>query len=265
MTHPFDAALAFDLTSGHVRGRTSPDYANMVGPFGGLTAAAIVRAISVHPDRLGEPVSLTVNYAAPIADGEFDIDLRAVRTNRTNQHWIAELSQAGEVKTTATAVFGVRRATWADTEARPPAAPAPEECARQDISGFVVWTGNYEMRFVEGAMPAEEAARARSRRPPCGCATSPARTRPSGADGTVRRVLPAGVPAARTVHPGGHHLVHGVLPRRRRRPGPPGRRLSARHRTRPTVLGRLLRPECAAVGPRGTLLATSHQLVYFKS
>ncbi|MGB3480752.1 MAG: thioesterase family protein [Mycobacterium sp.] len=161
MTHPFDAALTFETVDGRVRGATTPDFANMVGPFGGLTAAAFVRAIEEHPDRLGEPVSLTVNYAAPIADGEFEIDLRAVRTNRTNQHWIAELTQGSPdspvVTTTATAVFGVKRPTWSDTEIQPPAAPDPEDCTPQDISSFVTWTRNYEMRFAAGAVPGEDA------------------------------------------------------------------------------------------------------------
>lgn len=161
MPHPFDTALTLEVTEGRVRGRTTPDYANMVGPFGGVTAATFVRAIAAHPDCLGVPVSLTVNYVAPIADGPFDIDLRVVRTNRTNQHWIAELSQSSEtgpaVKTTATAVFGIRRSTWSDTEVEPPAASAPEHGSLQDMSSFVVWTRNYEMRFVEGAMPGDGA------------------------------------------------------------------------------------------------------------
>lgn len=158
MTHPFDVALALDSRDGSARGRTTPEFANMVGPFGGLTAAAFIRAIEEHPDRLGDPVSLTVNYAAPIADGAFVIDLRPARTNRTNQHWTAELIQDGEVKTTATAVFGVRRDTWSDTESQPPAVPGPDDAAAQDISSFVTWTRNYEMRFVEGSMPGEGAA-----------------------------------------------------------------------------------------------------------
>ena len=99
----------------------------MVGPFGGITAAVLLRAIETHPDHIGEPLALTVNFTAPIADGGFDISLRAARTNRTNQHWIAELSQDGAVTTTATAVFGVRRDTWANTEAHPPTAPPPEQ------------------------------------------------------------------------------------------------------------------------------------------
>jgi acyl-CoA thioesterase len=156
MTHPFDVALALDSSPGSARGRTTPDYANMVGPFGGVTAAAVLRAIEQRPDRLGDPVSLTVNYAAPIADGPFDIELRAVRTNRTNQHWIAELVQDGETRTTATAVFGIRRDTWSDTETAPPAAPAPEHTAPLDISSFVTWMRNYDMRYVQGAVPGED-------------------------------------------------------------------------------------------------------------
>ena len=124
-THPFDNAVRLDVIDTVVRrARTHPEWANMVGPFGGITAGAMVRAIETHPERIGEPLALTVNYAAPIADGAFDLSLRAVRTNRTNQHWNIELSQDGVVKTTATAVFATRRDSWADTEARPPSAPA---------------------------------------------------------------------------------------------------------------------------------------------
>lgn len=101
----------------------------MVGPFGGITAATLVRAIELHPQRHGQPIALTVNYLAPIADGEFEIVTRAVKTNRSNQHWIVELSQDGDTKTTATAIFGLRRDTWADTEVAPPSTPAPEGIA----------------------------------------------------------------------------------------------------------------------------------------
>jgi acyl-CoA thioesterase len=136
-----------------MRGRTLPEWANMVGPFGGITAAAIVRAIDTHPDRIGEPLALTVNYAAPVVDGDFDLSLRVVRTNRTNQHWNVELRQDGEAKATATAVFATARETWADTEVRPPGAPPPEEVTPGSMAHVVRWAQLYDMRFVEGAMP----------------------------------------------------------------------------------------------------------------
>lgn len=130
----------------------------MVGPFGGITAATIVRAIELHPQCHGHPIALTVNYLAPISDGEFDIVTRAVKTNRSNQHWIVELSQDGDVKTTATAIFGLRRDTWADTEVAPPAAQRPEDVAPSIPPFGVVWFDNYDMRFVDGGMPEEGAA-----------------------------------------------------------------------------------------------------------
>jgi acyl-CoA thioesterase len=156
--HPFDAAIALTPTAdGRVRSRTRPEYANMVGPFGGITAAALVQAVQQHPDRLGDPLSLTVNYAAPVADGDFDIAARAVRTNRTNQHWLLELTQDGVVTTTATAVFGIRRGTWSDTEPAMPSAPPPDAVPVRGFPDFIAWARNYEMRFVEGAVPDQDA------------------------------------------------------------------------------------------------------------
>ncbi|MGA9872794.1 MAG: thioesterase family protein, partial [Rhodococcus sp. (in: high G+C Gram-positive bacteria)] len=153
LSHLFDEALALEtLSPGVYLGRTSAPYNNMVGPFGGLTAATFVRAIEQHPDHVGEPLSLTINFAGPVAEGEFQISTRAVRTNRTNQHWYLELTQDGTVATTATAVFGVRRDTWNDDEATPPAIPAPSELAVGGFPEFIAWARNYEMRFAAGAL-----------------------------------------------------------------------------------------------------------------
>ncbi|CRZ16736.1 acyl-CoA thioesterase [Mycolicibacterium neworleansense] len=152
--HPFDQALELEPSGDdRWRGRTIPEWANMVGPFGGITAATLVRAVELHPQRHGQPIALTVNYLAPIVDGEFDILTRCVKTNRSNQHWIVELSQDGEAKTTATAVFGLRRQGWSETEITPPAAPAPEDIVPSVPPFGVVWFDNYDMRFVDGAMP----------------------------------------------------------------------------------------------------------------
>ncbi|MGK2865835.1 MAG: acyl-CoA thioesterase [Mycobacterium sp.] len=137
---------------GLLRGRTVPEWANMVGPFGGITAAALLRAIELQPDVHGQPVALTVNYLAPIVDGDYDIAARAVRTNRSNQHWIVELSQDGEVKTTATAVFGIRRDTWGDTELTRPPAPTPEQVPTAPDNG-PTWMRNYDMHYVTGGIP----------------------------------------------------------------------------------------------------------------
>ena len=60
--HPFDKALALhhsDIRVGHFTGSTSPDYWNMVGPFGGTTAALVLQSVLLHPDLLGTPIALT--------------------------------------------------------------------------------------------------------------------------------------------------------------------------------------------------------------
>ena len=64
MTHPFDQAMRLE-PAGRSRpdtwlGASSPAYWNMVGPFGGTTAATAVQAIMQHPALLGEPIALTV-------------------------------------------------------------------------------------------------------------------------------------------------------------------------------------------------------------
>ncbi|MBU9762625.1 thioesterase family protein [Mycobacterium sp. TNTM28] len=153
--HPFDKALELEASGdGRWRGRTLPEWANMVGPFGGITAATLLRAVERHPQRHGQPIALTVNYVAPVADGEFDIVTRAVKTNRSNQHWIVELWQGDEVKTTATAVFGLRRDGWTESEITAPQAADPAGIASSVPPFGVVWFDNYDMRFVDGAMPA---------------------------------------------------------------------------------------------------------------
>lgn len=158
MPHSFDNAIQLDAVEpGRMRGRTQPEWNNMVGPFGGLTAATLLHAVEQHPDRIGDPLALTVNFAAPIADGEFDVTLRPARTNRTNQHWLVELIQGDEVKTTATALFGVRRDTWADVEATLPDTPGPEDGVVGGLGDFIVWAKQYDMHFVEGAVPGEGA------------------------------------------------------------------------------------------------------------
>jgi acyl-CoA thioesterase len=169
--HPLDEAIALRSNSRHeFMGATHPAYANMVGPFGGTTAAQLLQAALLHPERLGEPVALTVNFAAPVADGEIRFVARPVRTNRSTQHWIIEAHQTVHdtegVVATATAVFAVRRETWSSVEAVMPAnVPAPDAVPRMLVKGMPAWPQRYDMRFVEGAFPAafDEQEQAHSR------------------------------------------------------------------------------------------------------
>lgn len=156
MTHELDAALRLTPLGGHrFAGATHPAWANMVGPYGGITAAALLNAALQHPERLGEPIALTVNFAAPLADGGFEIEARPARTNRSTQHWLLTLSQGGEVAVTGTAVFAARRETWGAPEAVFPAGlPAAAALPRAPTAGLPTWTRRYDMRFMPGEEPA---------------------------------------------------------------------------------------------------------------
>ncbi|MFZ6645005.1 acyl-CoA thioesterase [Undibacterium sp. TJN25] len=159
-THKLDSAQAvhaLDIATALVRqpdgsflGSTSPAYGNMVGPFGGVTAATLLQSVITHPERLGEPVALTVNFAGALADGEFSIIAEPVRTNRSTQHWVLRLLQAGETAATATVVTATRRDTWSATDALFPQVPAAAELARTPPIERAAWTRQYDMRFVRG-------------------------------------------------------------------------------------------------------------------
>ncbi|MCH2242918.1 MAG: thioesterase family protein [Aquabacterium sp.] len=155
MTHPLDTALHLQ-PAGDDRfdGATSAAYANMIGPFGGTTAAVALQAVLQHPARQGEPVALTVNYAAALADGPFTVQARPVRTNRSTQHWLVQIEQPGGVVLTATAVLAVRRATWSACDLQPPAGvPAADAIPPAPTAGRMAWVQRYDMRFVEGGVP----------------------------------------------------------------------------------------------------------------
>ncbi len=152
--HAFDQAIALEPQSQNVFvGHTSAAYANMVGPFGGISAAQVVNAVLLHPQRLGEPVSLTINFAAALANGPFTVEARPARTNRSTQHWMIEVRQEGETVLTGTAFTALRRETWSLDEESMPQCPPPEQ-----VSGGVgpvpmEWIKQYDMRPIAGAMP----------------------------------------------------------------------------------------------------------------
>lgn len=156
--HPFDKAIRLEPAGeGRYKGHTSRDYWNFVGPFGGISAATALNAILQRGDRLGDPLSLTVNFMAPVKEGEFFLDTRALRSNRSTQHWSVELKQEGEAEPAlaAMAVFAVRRETWGLREAVPPPAPPPDECKPFAPRLQIVWPKMYEMRYARGRFGVE--------------------------------------------------------------------------------------------------------------
>lgn len=112
----------------------------------------------MHPLLLGEPVALTVNYASATAEGPFSISARPVRTNRSTQHWVLSLTQpdaAGHnvAVITATAITALLRDTWHMNDMPMPEVPAPHSLPRADLKGSIEWFSRYDMRFARGSIP----------------------------------------------------------------------------------------------------------------
>ena len=149
--HPLDAAVALEgLAPGRHAGRTSPVYANMTGPFGGVTAATFLNAVMQHPEKAGDPVAQTVNFCGAIADGDFEITCRLVRGGKYTQHWLLDLSQQGETRGTATIVTGARGDVFSHHDTAMPDAPLPEAVDPLPMPGPLKWLNAYEFRFIEG-------------------------------------------------------------------------------------------------------------------
>ena len=150
ITHPFDAATHVERISGRLRGYTSDRYWAFVGPFGGVTAATLLRTVLDNEACTGDPLALTVNFCAAISRGSFDIELMQSRTNRSTQHWSMVLNQAEGVAATATAVFAVRRPGFSHQTARRPDAAEFEALSPYPTLAAAPWLQQYEFRFAEG-------------------------------------------------------------------------------------------------------------------
>jgi acyl-coenzyme A thioesterase PaaI-like protein len=85
-----------------------------------------------------------------VAEGEFLVEAVPVRTNRSTQHWSITLTQGGEVSTTASAVFAMRRETWTATDVGFPEVPPPAEVSRLATERLTPWFRNYDIRLIRG-------------------------------------------------------------------------------------------------------------------
>lgn len=161
MSHPLDALIALETAPDSaqipdgpgpraVTAQTHPAWANMVGPYGGATAAQALAAVTSDPRAQGRPAALTLNFTAPLADGEMRITVDPVRTNRTNQHWTVQIEQGEDVALTGTVLLATARDTFSETEAQPPAVPQPMDVDPVPFAPGLPWTENYDFRMVSG-------------------------------------------------------------------------------------------------------------------
>ncbi len=152
--HPLDEATALAGAAGDTvrRGRTSDAYWTFIGPFGGASAATALRAVLEHPDHVGDPLAVTVNFCAPIERGEFAVHVRRTRANRSSQHWQIEFRQGAseEAVLTASIVTATRRESWHHQPTSAPALPSIEALPRFDNRASLSWVAQYGFSFAEG-------------------------------------------------------------------------------------------------------------------
>lgn len=150
--HPLDIATELRRgDDGRLHGNAVDDYWNLTGPFGGVTAATLMRAVISDPRLLGSPVAQTVNFCAALAPGPFAVTLTEQRSGRTTQHWSLELRQGDGVAVTASIVCGMRRPTWSHLRALPPDVPPPQAVETQTFAVPSKWLRRYRFQFVENA------------------------------------------------------------------------------------------------------------------
>ena len=149
--HPFDDATHLtQLGDGIYQGRTTPRYANMAGPYGGITAACLMRAVLIDPRLAGTPVSITVNLCAAVADGTFEMKVTQIRSGKYIQHWAVELTQGDRICTTASVITAVRGESFAHHPEMLPEVPPPGEVPISQATQRLPWLKAYDFRFVSG-------------------------------------------------------------------------------------------------------------------
>lgn len=158
--HPFDTAVALSARGeGLWQGETTPDYMNMVGPFGGVTAAVMLNAVLSDPRCSDAPVAMTVNFCTGAKPGPFEIDVTLARSGKYLQHWSLNQRQGDTVCTTATIVTGRRDDTYEHQVSVLPDVPVAQDLPRMPPPPALRFLHQYDFRFVEGP-PEMGAARA---------------------------------------------------------------------------------------------------------
>jgi acyl-CoA thioesterase len=158
--HPFDSLVSLSTLDSATDITTLDDaYWNFTGQYGGVSCALVVATLLRDPARLGDPLSLTVNLATPIAQGPVRLEKSLLAQTRSTQHWQVKIVQHVDgvpvLRSVAMMVFAVRRPSFSDLEVSRPDAPAYDALERTPRAGLN-WLQRYEFRFLQGV---PEAAR----------------------------------------------------------------------------------------------------------
>tara|TARA_R110002051_G_scaffold32382_1_gene72821 strand:+ start:137095 stop:137910 length:816 start_codon:yes stop_codon:yes gene_type:complete len=149
--HAFDQSTALERAAGEgadVRftGAATPHFKNIIGPYGGWSAAILAKAMIEAAGPEMELVSITTDFLAGAREGPVTLDVVCDRGGKNTQFWHVDLTAAGDAgpSNRAMGILSRRRETVAWTEGERPEAPAPEDCVRADLP--MAWSRTVEMR-----------------------------------------------------------------------------------------------------------------------
>lgn len=157
--HPFDASLELEAVGSGAdntavyRARTSDRYRNAIGPFGGWTAALLLRSVLHMPTARGAPLALDAVFMGPIDDGELETRVFLLRQNRTVGFWRSELWQRGRICAHAQVTLSVARSGAAMQDARFPTVPGPDSLTEYvNPRTPVAWIQQYVFKPASGLL-----------------------------------------------------------------------------------------------------------------
>jgi acyl-CoA thioesterase len=98
------------------------------GLWGGYAIGLAIRAVEAEPQALGEPLSLTLTYAAALPDGPLEVRTRRLRQGGSVGVWAVEIAAAGaeDVGVHAVVTMARRPDTPDFAFAQMPQAPDPD-------------------------------------------------------------------------------------------------------------------------------------------
>jgi len=127
------------------------------GLWGGYAIGACIRVLEAEPQAQGEPLSLTLTYAAGLPSGPLDVRTRRLRQGGSIGVWEVELLPPGsdQVGVHAIVTLARRPVTPPFAFAKMPAAPAPESLPSPEVPVGLTHYGAtaFERRTLEGFPP----------------------------------------------------------------------------------------------------------------
>lgn len=145
-----------DASRGRLTLQTPAQWAQGRATFGGLVAAAALRAMRSAVDPQRAPRSLQITFVAPVAPGEAEIRVTPLRSGKSATTVQAAVIQDGAVCTAIVGSFGADRQSAVHVEGPPrPLAPPPEA---GPVFPFVEgvtpsFTRHFDYRWVVGDLP----------------------------------------------------------------------------------------------------------------